>query len=143
MLPINADDQISSTKLFRTQSAPLTPNVVPSGGTISRCAHGVYIPTGEVTAPYCTYCCPGGPTNQRDVVLPKSSDDPLNVSGRVHANKNVSGACPRCGSTIYSRVNEKGGDANRVCADCGTHYRARVFKSFKALAADAGVSFDE
>jgi hypothetical protein len=142
MLPINADDQISSTKLFRTQSAPLTPNVVPSGGTISRCAHGVYIPAGEVTAPYCTYCCPGGPTNQREVVLPKSSDNPLNVSGRVHANKHVSGACPQCGSTIYMRKDEKGGDAARICGDCGTPYRARVYKSFKALAAEAGVSFE-
>lgn len=143
MLPINADDQTSSTKLFRTQSAPLTPNVVPSGGTIRRCPHGVYIPNGEKVAIYCTWCQPLGPTNQRDVVLPRSSDGPLNAADRVYANKHVPGSCPQCGSTIYSRANEKGGDDNRICADCGTPYRARVYKSFKQLAQDAGVSFDE
>jgi hypothetical protein len=143
MLPINADDQISSTNSFRTQSAPLTPHVVPSGGTIQRCPHSVYIPAGEVTAPYCTYCTPGGPTNQRDVVLPRSSGDVLNTSGTLHANKHVHGSCPQCGSTVYMRKDEKGSDANRICADCGTPYRARVYKSFKQLAQEAGVSFDE
>jgi predicted RNA-binding Zn-ribbon protein involved in translation (DUF1610 family) len=143
MLTINADDQISPTKVFRTESKPLTPNVVPSGGTIHRCPHGVYIPAGEVTAPYCSYCSPGGPANQRDVVLPRSSADPLNAADRVYANKHVSGSCPQCGSTVYMRKDEKGTDANRICADCGTPYRARVFKSFKQLAQDVGVSFDE
>jgi hypothetical protein len=143
MLPINADDQVSSTKFFRTQSTPLTPNVVPSGGTISRCAHGVYIPAGEVIAIYCSWCSPTGPTNQRDVVLPRSSGDSLNTSGTMHANKHVQGSCPQCGSTVYMRKDEKGSDANRICADCGTPYRARVYKSFKQLAQEAGVSFDE
>jgi hypothetical protein len=140
MLPINADDQISSTNSFRTQSAPLTPHVVPSGGTIQRCPHSVYIPAGEVTAPYCTYCTPGGPTNQRDVVLPRSSGDPLNTTNHVYASK--PGSCPQCGSTCYTRKNEKGSDAQRICADCDTPYRAPVYKSFRQLAQDAGVSFD-
>lgn len=140
----NADDQIDPTKAFRTQSAPLTPNVVPAGGLMRRCEHGVYIPAGEVTAIYCTWCgTPGGPADQRDVVLPRSSGDSLNVTDRVYANKQVHGSCPQCGSTIYMRKDEKGSDAARVCGDCGTPYRVRVFKSFKALAAEAGVSFDE
>lgn len=139
----NANDQIDPTKAFRTQSAPLTPSVVPASGTLLRCLHGIYIPAGEVTAPYCTYCTPGGPTNQREVVLPRSSGDSLNVNGRVHANKHVSGSCPQCGSTVYMRNDEKGSDANRICGDCGTPYRARVYKSFKQLAQEAGVSFDE
>ena len=143
MLPLNVEDQISSTKVFRTTTKPLTPNAVPAAGTINRCPHGVYIPAGDVTAPYCTYCTPGGPKNQRPVVLPRSSADPLNVSDRVGANKKVEGACTQCGSTVYMRANEKGSDANRVCADCGHKYRARVPKTFKELAAEAGVSFDE
>lgn len=137
----NADDQIDPTKAFRTQSTPLTPNVVPAGGLMRRCEHGVYIPAGEVTAIYCSFCSPGGPANQRDVVLPRSCGDSLNVTDRVYANKHVSGSCPQCGSTIYSRVNEKGGDGDRICADCNTRYRcARVYKSFKQLAQEAGVS---
>lgn len=143
MLTIIADEQIAPEKAFRTQSAPLTPNVVPAGGTIRRCDHGLYIPAGEVTAPYCSYCTPGGPTNQRDVVLPKSSNDPLNIRSAQQANQTRNGACPQCGSTLYMRVDEKGSDANRECADCGTRYRARVFRTLKELAHEAGVSFDE
>lgn len=143
MLTISADDQIAPEKAYRTQSAPLTPNVVPAEGTMRRCEHGVYIPAGELKAPYCSSCTPGGPTNQRDVVLPRSSDDPLSTSGRVNANTHGDGSCPQCGSTIYMRVNEKGGDARRECADCGTKYRARVFRTMKQLAEQSGVSFDE
>ena len=139
MLPLDADDQISSSKVFRTTTKPLTPKLVPANGTINRCAHGIYIPAGDVTAPYCTYCTPGGPKNQRPVVLPRSSADPLNVSDRVGANKKVEGACPQCGSTVYMRANEKGSDSNRVCADCGAKYRTR--KTLRELAAEAGVSF--
>lgn len=123
MLPLNVEDQISPTKSFR------------------RCPHGVYIPAGEATAPYCTYCTPGGPKNQRPVVLPKSSANPLNVNDRVRANKKVEGACPKCSSTVYVRADEKGSDTNRICADCGHKYHAR--KTFKELAAEVGVSFDE
>ena len=41
------------------------------------------------------------------------------------------------------RVDERGSDANRICADCGTKYRGRVFRTLKQLAEDAGVTFDE
>lgn len=143
MLALNADDQIDPSKAFRTASAPLTPNVVPASGTISRCQHGVYIPAGEVRAPYCSYCSPGGPANQREeVVLPRSSGDPLNTSSRVAANKHADGSCPQCGSVVYVRVNEKGSDANRICADCETHYKVRVRKTLRQLAEEAGVSLD-
>lgn len=144
MLTHNADDQISPEKVFRTQSKPLTPNVVPAGGTMSRCEHGVYIPAGEVIAPYCQLCSPGGPSNQRDVVLPRSSGDPLNVNAQgQRANKRNGVACPQCGSTIYMRVDEGGSDANRICADCGIKYRARVYRTLKQLAQESGVAFDE
>jgi|SRR5258708_3552174 len=141
MLTLNAEDQISPTNAFRTQSTPLTPKVVPAGGTLQRCSHGVYIPAGEKIAPYCSYCSPGGPSNQRPVVLPRSSGDPLNINDRVRSNKHCEGACPQCGSTVYMRANEKGSDANRICGDCGHKYHAR--KTFKELAAEVGVSFDE
>lgn len=140
---LNAEDQICPTRVFRTTTTPLTPNLVPAHGTIPRCEHGVYIPAGQVTAPYCTYCSPDGPKNPRPVVLPRSSADPLNVNDRVRANKHMPGACPQCGGTIYVRANEKGGDAQRVCADCGHTYRARVRKTLKELAEEAGVSLDE
>jgi ribosomal protein L37AE/L43A len=143
MLLLNADDQISPTKVFRTQSAPLVPNKISASGTMSRCAHGVYIPAGEVTAPYCTYCTPGGPTNQRPVVLPRSSGDPLNTNGGVRANKRGNGSCPQCGSTIYMRADERGNDLKRICADCGSKYRGRAFRTLASLAQDAGVTFDE
>jgi hypothetical protein len=41
------------------------------------------------------------------------------------------------------RVDEKGSDANRICADCGTKYRVRVYRTLKQLAQEAGVSLDE
>jgi hypothetical protein len=41
------------------------------------------------------------------------------------------------------RVHEKGSDAHRECADCGTKYRARVFRTLRQLAQEAGLSFDE
>jgi hypothetical protein len=61
----------------------------------------------------------------------------------MHANKHVQGSCPQCGSTVYMRVDEKGSDANRICADCGTKYHARVYRTLKQLAQEAGVSLDE
>lgn len=143
----NVEDQqiveahVLPKRVFRTTTKPLTPKVVPANGTIPRCEHGIYIPAGQVTAPYCTYCSPDGPKNPRPVVLPRSSADPLNVNDRVRANKQMPGACPRCGSTIYMRVNEKGSDGNRICGDCGTPYRAQVRKTLKQLAEEAGVSF--
>jgi hypothetical protein len=93
---------------------------------INKCQHGVYIPEGESRAPYCQICTPGGPTDTRAVVLPRSSSDPLTTAGRVMANKRTcNGGCPECGSAIYLRKNERS-DVNRECADCGASYRVRL-----------------
>jgi predicted RNA-binding Zn-ribbon protein involved in translation (DUF1610 family) len=100
---------------------------------INKCQHGVYIPEGESRAPYCQICTPGGPTDTRAVVLPRSSSDPLSHAGRVMANKWYSNGCPECGSTIYLRVNESGSDANRECADCGANYRVRLTNHQRAV----------
>jgi predicted RNA-binding Zn-ribbon protein involved in translation (DUF1610 family) len=92
---------------------------------INKCQHGVYVPEGESRAPYCQVCTPGGPTDTKDVVLPRSSSDPLSSAGRVMANKRQSNGCPECGSVIYLRKNERS-DVNRECADCGASYRVRL-----------------
>jgi predicted RNA-binding Zn-ribbon protein involved in translation (DUF1610 family) len=100
---------------------------------ITKCSHGVYIPEGESQALYCRLCVPDGPTDTKDVVLPRSSGDPLTTAGRVMANKSkTSGGCPECGSTIYLRTNERN-DVNRECADCGTNYRVRLSNHQRAL----------
>lgn len=99
-----------------------------------RCPHGVYIPKGELLAPYCQQCTPGGPRDQRAVVLPRSSD-PLSNAGRLQANKHSCG-CPECGSQIYSRVKESNA-TKRICADCGTRYEARLSMHERALLVEA------
>ena len=108
---------------------------IPTQGTIRRCEHGVYVPAGERTAQYCQQCAPDGPTfRTRDVVLPRSSSDPLHNSGLYANNKNPR-ACPDCGSTIYLRAKETGRDTRRECADCAKRYR--VAKTFGELVKEA------
>jgi Zn ribbon nucleic-acid-binding protein len=123
---------------FPVVSAPtatkLVPNLIPSEGTMRRCSHGVYIPKGELLAPYCQQCMPGGPRDQRSVVLP-SSRDQLSNDGRVKANKHGAG-CPECGSQIYLRVKETS-DSKRECADCGHVYTARTNMHQRALLVEA------
>jgi predicted RNA-binding Zn-ribbon protein involved in translation (DUF1610 family) len=93
---------------------------------IRKCEHSVYISEGESRALYCRICTPGGPTNTKDVVLPRSSAISLSNAGRMMANSNKSGTgCPECGSAIYLRTNERN-PTNRECADCGAHYRKRL-----------------
>lgn len=99
---------------------------------INKCQHGVYIPEGESHAPYCQICTPGGPTDTKDVVLPRSSSDPLSSAGRVMANKRQRNGCPECGSAIYLRKNERS-DVSRECADCGANYRVRLTNHQRAV----------
>jgi len=114
---------------FPVLSAPtatrLLPNRIPAEGTLRRCPHGQYLGAldGEAS-PYCILCGgTGNPIDARPVVLPRSSGDPLDESGRVYANKKSLTGCPECGSHVWLRVDENGGDAQRECADCGTKYR--------------------
>src|SRR5258708_1403740 len=93
---------------------------------ISKCEHSVYIPQGETRAIYCRICTPDGPTNTKDVVLPRSSNDCLDENTRVFANKHSGTGCPACGSHVWCRADEKGSDSSRLCADCGTPYRVRL-----------------
>ena len=46
--------------LTPTQTAPLTPNIVPASGTLRRCMHGVYIGVHDCQAFYCIRCTPDG-----------------------------------------------------------------------------------
>jgi hypothetical protein len=99
----------------------------------TKCIHGIYISEGESRALYCQICTPGGPTDTRAVVLPRSSSDPLTTAGRVMGNNRQSnGGCPECGSTIYLRTNERS-DVNRECADCGANYRVRLSNHQRAM----------
>jgi hypothetical protein len=100
---------------------------------INKCQHGVYVPDGESQAPYCQLCTPGGPTNTKDVVLPRSSGDPLDEAGRAYANTRSGTGCPECGSHIYLRKTETN-DAQRECADCGAGYRVRLSDRQKVAA---------
>jgi hypothetical protein len=92
---------------------------------IQKCSHGSYIPEGESQALYCRLCVPDGPTNTKDVVLPRSSSDPLDEAGRTYANNRSGKGCPQCGCHIYLRKKETN-DAQRECADCGAGYRVRL-----------------
>lgn len=103
--------------------------------TLRKCKHSVYWPAGEPTNPYCQICTPGGPRDQRAVVLPRSSADPLTTAGRMMANKHATG-CSNCGSAIYSRVTESNA-SKRICADCGHVYTVRLTQHQRALLAEA------
>jgi len=95
--------------------------------TISKCVHGVYLCSGSVDgkALYCQLCTPGGPSDQHQVILPRSSASPLSTDGRIMANKRGNG-CPACGSAVWMRMRESGSDAQRECAECGTAYSVRL-----------------
>jgi hypothetical protein len=111
--------------------------------TIRRCEHGVYIGVNDDRALYCTYCTPGGPHDQREVILPRSSNNPLGETGRTYANKRAGNGCPNCGSHLWARVNEKRGDAQRICADCGTQFRARLTMHQLALEIEEEAAVNE
>lgn len=111
--------------------------MIPSQGTLRRCPHGVYRAAGDgEKASYCSACTPGGPRDQRPVVLPPRSSDNLTTNGRVMANQHRGTGCPECGSAIYLRRNEKN-DVARECADCGSFYAARRTTHQRALVAEA------
>lgn len=113
---------------FPVVAAPTVVNLKPhlfSGPTIRKCPHGQYLGAldGD-TSPYCVLCGgTGNPIDARPVVLPRSSSDPLDETGRVYANKHSRTGCPECGSHVWLRVDENGGDTQRECPDCGTKYR--------------------
>ena len=86
-----------------------------------RCPHSVYmagVNHGSTKSPYCSFCSPGGPKFEtRDVVLPRSSNDPLEAK-EIRAHSHPSDACPDCLSRIFVKVSD-----GRECADCGKRYR--------------------
>ena len=112
-----------SGKYIPTTTRPLTPGIVSSEGTIRRCEHGVYQAKGDQNhkAAYCQMCTPGGPSNQRKVMLPRFTGDPLDENGRTYANKHSGTGCPACGSQCWLHAGAK-----RECADCGQLYVIRV-----------------
>ncbi len=127
----------SSSARFPTATDTVPPNKVPIAGTIPRCVHGVYIGSGESRAQYCQQCSPDGPSfRTRDVVLPRSSGDPLDHAG-LYANNKSPRVCPNCGSTIYLRQKETGRDTQRECADCGKQYRVKQSFGEMVKAAEA------
>ena len=69
----------------------------------------------------------------QEVHLPRSSADRLTTDGILQANKRQNGACPECGSMIWSRVKETGGDVFRICADCEHTYRHKPNAHEQAL----------
>jgi DNA-directed RNA polymerase subunit RPC12/RpoP len=108
-------------------------NKVPLAGTLRRCVHGLYAPTWTNGCnAYCALCNPSRVIpNEQSVILPRSSADKLSSEGRTLANKRGNG-CPACGSSVWMRSKENGGDANRVCADCGIAYKIRLSVHRKA-----------
>lgn len=103
---------------------------------MQRCAHGVYLPSWAVDGanPYCSCCSNfGNVTDEKEVVLPRRTSDPLTTADHVRAN-GLAGGCPDCGTVAYVRVKEDGGDTNRECAECGTKYKVRMTPHQQALA---------
>jgi Zn ribbon nucleic-acid-binding protein len=101
--------------------------MLTSEATLSKCDHGIYLCNGSTNgkALYCQLCTPGGPSDQHQVILPRSSASPLSTDGRIMANKRGNG-CPACGSAVWMRMRESGSDAQRECAECGTAYSVRL-----------------
>jgi hypothetical protein len=107
---------------------PLMQNKVPPEGTLRRCVHGLYSPSWvNGVNYYCQMCNPSRVIpGEQSVCLPRSSADPLDEIGRTYANKNSRVGCPACGSHCWCRIDEKQrSDVERLCADCGHHYRVR------------------
>ncbi len=107
---------------------------------MQRCQHGVYLPKWAVDGanPYCSCCSNFGQVvGEKEVVLPRSSGDPLTHAEGIRAN-GFDGGCPACGTVVYVRVAEDGGDSHRECADCGTSYKVRMttHQQVKALLAE-------
>jgi DNA-directed RNA polymerase subunit RPC12/RpoP len=96
--------------------------------TLPKCEHGIYLCHGssDGKALYCRLCLPDAPPDQREVVLPRSSASPLSTEGKIMANRRSGNGCPACGSSVWMRSKENGGDANRLCADCGAAYKIRL-----------------
>jgi len=97
--------------------------------TIPKCSHGIYLCRGSENgrALYCMSCNPGRIIpDVQEVHLPRSSGDRLTTDGILQANKRQNAACPECGSMIWMRTKENGGDVFRICADCNCHYRHKV-----------------
>jgi uncharacterized Zn finger protein len=106
------------------------------GDVMQRCAHGIYLPKWATDGlnPYCSACGNFGKVSaEKEVVLPRSSGDPLTNADHIRAN-GLAGGCPACGTVAYVRVKETGGDTNRECAECGRIYKARLTEHQKAQA---------
>lgn len=105
---------------------------------MQRCSHGIYLPKWATDGanPYCSGCSNFGTVvNAKQVVLPRSSGDPLT---NVDQANGFGRGCPACGSTIYMRVKELGGDSHRECSECNTRYTVRmtVHQQAQALLAE-------
>jgi ribosomal protein L37AE/L43A len=109
--------------------------------SLKRCPHGVYVPVGSPRglSPYCTGCTDSrGPVpffETRSVQIPNTHTTIFNANDVLHANARSPYACPKCGSMVYLRKNEKGTDVQRICADCGANYRGKL--RYTALVAAA------
>ena len=120
--------ETSKTVSIKSHSARTTPSITGAFNSgkdcrpLPRCEHGVYVCSGSPLGKslYCSFCTPLGPYDTKDVVLPRSSGDPLTTAGRLLANR---GGCPKCGSTLWLRQKETGSDLARTCADCGALYK--------------------
>lgn len=103
---------------------PALRGFVPSGGTLRRCKHSVYIGCDDPgpEALYCSYCTPGGPFATRPVVLPYAGRS-MNPGYLKSEN-----SCPSCFSTVHFDEGRKW-----RCADCDTVFRAprRVIEAAK------------
>lgn len=80
---------------------------------IRKCEHGIYIGSKDTVAVYCGICCPGGPSDTREVHLPRTKD-----TGSFDSHKLNHRNCPQCGSVIY----QIDGDGVRICGDCESRY---------------------
>jgi Zn ribbon nucleic-acid-binding protein len=110
------------------------------GDVMQRCSHGIYLPKWATDGanPYCSGCSNFGTVvDAKEVVLPRSSSDPLTNADHIRAN-GFAGGCPACGTVAYVRVKEMDGDTNRECAECGTKYKTRktVHQQAKLLLAE-------
>jgi Zn ribbon nucleic-acid-binding protein len=98
---------------------------------MDRCAHGVYLPAWVTDGnnPFCSGCeAFGRVPNPQEVVLPARSNGALNTTEFAGGT-----GCPACGSAVYMRVKETGGDSHRECAECGKQYRVRMSEHQRAV----------
>src|SRR5712692_6610465 len=99
---------------------------IPLQGSIRRCPHSVYWPTGHKIAFACGFCNPNhfdASTTARVPVFTRNKhrDPEVPWANKKH---HAFSRCPKCDSTVHYESEVAGGPW--TCADCGEKFKGRA-----------------